>query len=91
MNTKLVFLFLAAAGLLAMANAPAPDGNPSGAAPTSSRITELPAISVRPAAEDAAWYQAHKIVDLDAVLVRPDSRDLALFVADTVRSLDCLR
>ncbi|MGH8061152.1 MAG: hypothetical protein ACREO7_03955 [Pseudoxanthomonas sp.] len=90
MNSKLVYLLLTTTALLAMASASAPGRNPSAAAPTFSRTTELPAVSVRPAAEDAAWYQAHKIVDLDAILVRPDTRDLALFVADTVRTLDCL-
>ena len=59
-------------------------------AEASPRIVDLPAIIVRPAAEDAAYYQAHRIVDLDTVIVYPDASDLALSVATTSRRVDCL-
>jgi len=59
-------------------------------APThSSSIVDLPAVTVRPSFEDAAYYQAHKIVDLAAVTVRPAAADLAFFLADnTARVID---
>ena len=58
-------------------------------APTQSSIVDLSAVTVRPAFEDAAYYQAHKIVDLAAVTVRPAAADLAFFLADnTARVID---
>ena len=59
-------------------------------APThSSSIVDLPAVTVRPSFEDAAYHQAHKIVDLAAVTVRPAAADLAFFLADnTARVID---
>ncbi len=47
------------------------------------RIVDLPPVTVRPAAEDAAYYQANKIVDLAALTVRPDARDLAFFLTES--------
>jgi len=59
------------------------------AAPTSNSIVDLPAVTVRPSFEDAAYYQANKIVDLAAVTVRPAASDLAFFLADnTARIVD---
>lgn len=67
-----------------MATSPLPDVE------AASRIVDLPAVIVHPAAEDAAYYQAHRIVDLDAVVVYPEVGDLALSVATTTRRIDCL-
>ena len=56
---------------------------------TQSSIVNLPAVTVRPSLEDAAYYQAHKIVDLATVTVRPAAADLAYFLADnTTRVID---
>ncbi len=56
---------------------------------TQSSIVNLPAVTVRPSFEDAAYFQAHKIVDLAAVTVRPAAADLAFFLADnTARVID---
>ncbi len=90
MNTR-ILLPLTAIALLAVAITAVLVGTPSlPVAEASPRIVDLPAITVRPAVEDAAYYQAHKIVDLAAVVVYPDARDLAFFVADTARIADCL-
>ncbi len=52
-------------------------------------IVDLPTITVRPAAADAAYYRANKIVDLAAVSVHPEPQDLAYFVASSqVRTVD---
>ena len=52
-------------------------------------IVDLPAVTVRPSFEDAAYYQANKIVDLAAITVRPAAADLAFFLADsTARVVD---
>ena len=59
------------------------------AAPVAAHIVDLPAVTVRPSAEDAAYYQAHKIVNLATVTVRPSAEDLAYFLANnTVRIVD---
>ena len=90
MNTRII-LPLTAIALLAVAITIALVGTPSlPVVEASPRIVDLPAITVRPAVEDAAYYQAHKIVDLAAVVVYPDVGDLAFFVADTARIADCL-
>lgn len=91
MNTRILF-HLTALTLLAVATASAAlVGSPSlPVAEASPRIVDLPAITVRPSMEDAAYYQAHKIVDLPAITVYPDARDLGFLVADTVRMVDCL-
>jgi hypothetical protein len=58
-------------------------------ATAASEIVDLHSITVRPAAEDAAYYRANRIVDLAAVSVRPDPQDLAYFVASSqVRIVD---
>ena len=52
-------------------------------------IVNLPAVTVRPAAEDLAYFQANKIVDLATVTVRPEASDLAQFLAsNTARVVD---
>ena len=51
------------------------------AAEASTHIVDLPAVTVRPAAEDLVYFQANKIVDLAAVTVRPAAEDLAAYVA----------
>jgi hypothetical protein len=90
MNTRILF-HLAAIALLAVAAASAPVRSPSlPVAEVSPRIVDLPAITVRPAAEDAAYYRAHKIVDLAAVSVYPEAAERTWFVADAVRAGDCL-
>lgn len=90
MNTRII-LPLTAIALLVVAITTALVGTPPlPVAEASPRVVDLPAITVRPAVEDAAYYQAHKIVDLAAVVVYPDARDLAFFVADTARIVDCL-
>ena len=80
-----------AAALLAAAILANLDG---GSAPSSTeappRIVDLPAITVRPAAGDAAYHQAHKIVELDAVTVHPEPGDMAAYVVARVRAADCL-
>ncbi|MET0290314.1 MAG: hypothetical protein ABW178_11860 [Pseudoxanthomonas sp.] len=48
----------------------------------SSRIVDLPAVKVAPAAEDLAYFQAHTAVtNMAAVQVRPDPIDLAYYQA----------
>lgn len=91
MNTR-ILLPLTATALLAVAITSTLVGTPSPpVAEASPRIVDLPAITVRPAAEDAAYYQAHKIVDLAAVIVYPAAGDQAFFLADTAlrASLAC--
>ena len=89
-NTKILFPLTAA--LLVVAATSALVGTPSlPVAEASPRIVDLPAITMRPAVEDAAYYQAHKIVDLAAVIVYPTARDHEFFLADTAlrTSLAC--
>ena len=93
MNTK-TFLPLTAAALFAVCSgsmllasqsydAKATDNT------AAAKIVDMPTITVRPAAEDAAYFQANKIVDLAAVTVRPAAQDLAYFLADnTARIVD---
>lgn len=91
MNTRIRF-HLTAAALLAVATTSALVGTPSlPVAEASSRIVDLPAITVRAAVEDSAFYQAHKIVDLAAVIAYPTAGDQAFFLADTTlrASLAC--
>jgi hypothetical protein len=55
-------------------------------APIDGRIVDLPAITVRAAPQDAAYFRANRIVDLPRITVYPESTDLALFLAtDSVR------
>ena len=59
------------------------------AAPASSYVVDQPTVTVRPAADDLAYFQANKIVDLAAVTVRPATEDVAYFLADnTARIVD---
>ncbi|HYM85519.1 MAG TPA: hypothetical protein VET30_02165 [Pseudoxanthomonas sp.] len=91
MNTK-TFLPLTAAALFAVcagsmliaSQSNHAQATASVATPSLSHIVDLPAVTVRPSAEDAAYYQANKIVDLAAVIVRPAAEDLAYFLADGV-------
>ena len=90
MNTK-ILLPLTAITVLAVATPSAwMETSSLQVAEASPSIVDFPAIIVRPAAEDAAYYQAHRIVDLDTVIVYPDASDLALSVATTSRRVDCL-
>jgi hypothetical protein len=85
MNTK-TLLPLSAAALFAIVAGSLVASHSSNAtfatAPTSNNIVQLPAVTVRPSFEDAAYYQANKIVDLAAVTVRPAAEDLADLLAD---------
>lgn len=48
----------------------------------STRIVDLPAVKVAPAAEDLAYFQANaNVTDFAAVQVRPDPIDLAYYQA----------
>ncbi len=90
MNTK-ILLPLTAITVLAVATPSAwMETSSLQVAEASPSIVDFPAIIVRPAAEDAAYYQAHKIVELEAVTVHADASDLALSVADSARRVDCL-
>ncbi len=52
-------------------------------------IVDLPTVTVRPAAEDLAFYQVNKIVDLAAITVRPEVQDVAFLLAGhTARIVD---
>jgi putative intracellular protease/amidase len=88
MNTHLIplsaaILFAVCAGsALISTQAYQANARASTTAPVAARIVDLPTVTVRPAAEDLAFYQANKIVDLAAVTVRPDASDLAFFLAD---------
>ena len=77
------FLPLVAAGALAATIVfPSLVNQPSASvAEASPRIVDLVVITVRPAAMDAAYYQAHRIVDLPAVTVQPEAADQASFLA----------
>ena len=95
MNTK-TFLPLTAAALFAVCSgsmllaSQSYDANASAKTEaTAAKIVDMPTVTVRPSAEDAAYYQANKIVDLAAVTVRPAAEDLAYFLADnTARIVD---
>ncbi|HEY5971012.1 MAG TPA: hypothetical protein VIT22_03410 [Pseudoxanthomonas sp.] len=90
MNAK-HFLPPVATALLAVAAVSALVDNPTvSVAEASPHTVDLAAITVRPAVEDAAYYQSRHVVDLPAVIVYPDIGDLAFFVTDTVRIADCL-
>lgn len=86
MNTRNIFPFsilpLVATGLMTTAMAAGSLADLPTGARLGTRITELPAITVRPAPQDAAYFQAHRIVDLPRITVRPQPDDLALFLAD---------
>ena len=95
MNTKTLIplsaaaLFAIVAGSLVAAHSSNTAYAPVASAPTQSSIVDLPAVTVRPSLEDAAYFQAHKIVDLATVTVRPAAADLAFFLADnTARVVD---
>ena len=94
MNTK-TFLPLTAAALFAVCSgsmllaSQSYDAKAAGKTSVAARVVDMPTITVRPAAEDAAYFQANKIVDLAAVTVRPAAQDLAYFLADnTARIVD---
>jgi hypothetical protein len=57
------------------------DKPPPSVASASPNIVGLPAIIVRPAAADAAYYRSKRIVDLPKVTVRPAASDQASFLA----------
>jgi hypothetical protein len=79
-------LFAIVAGSLVAAHS---SNSPSASASTQNSIVDMPAVTVRPSLEDAAYFQANKIVDLAAVTVRPAAEDLAFFLADnTARIVD---
>ena len=95
MNTKTLIplsaaaLFAIVAGSLVATHSSNTAYAPVASAPTQSSIVDLPAVTVRPSLEDAAYFQAHKIVDLATVTVRPAAADLAFFLADnTARVVD---
>lgn len=79
MNTKILPLAAATVFALCAGSMLLSRGEQATAAPLA--IVDLPSVQVRPAAEDLAYYQAHKIVDLAAVQVRPDAADLAYYQA----------
>jgi uncharacterized lipoprotein YajG len=90
MTIKLLFAILAAT-LLTVASIPQWVETSPIAAPAVDRIVDLPTVTVRPAAQDAAYYQAHRIVDLAVIIVYADAADQASFLADTAlrASLAC--
>lgn len=82
MNSKRFLPLVAAAALAATFVFPSLVDQPSASvAEASPRIVDLAAITVRPAAEDAAYYRAHRIVDLPVVTVHPAAADHASFLA----------
>ena len=82
-------LFAIVAGSLVAAHSSNATLAPATSASTHNSIVDLPAVTVRPSLEDAAYFQANKIVDLAAVTVRPAAADLAFFLADnTARVVD---
>lgn len=92
MNAKSSYLPFTAAALFALCGGTAIISSQSAQADASKvaiRIVDLPTVTVRPAAEDLAFYQANKIVDLAAVTVHPEPEDLAFLLADrTARIVD---
>lgn len=91
MNTRIVFPFalvpFAAAGLLVAAMAAANRVDSPTDAPASALIADLPAITVRPDAQDAAYFRMRRIVDLPRITVRPEPADLASLLADDTARL----
>ena len=82
MNSKRFLPLVAAAALAAMIVSPSRVDQPSASvAESSPLIVNLAAITVRPAAVDAAYYRTHKIVDLPVITVRPEAADQAAFLA----------
>lgn len=73
-------VFAVCAGSALVSAKPSP---PSEAAstPVAVHVVDLPTVTVRPAPQDLAWFQANRIVDLAAVSVRPDPADRAAFLA----------
>lgn len=93
MNAKALFPLTVAALVAASVSAVSlsKDGNPSAPAeaPVAARIVDLPTVTVRPSAEDRAYYQANRIVELATVTVRPDPQDRAHFLtSSSVRTVD---
>lgn len=96
MNTKTLLpltaaaLFAVCAGSMLIASQSyAAKAQAEVASTQATHIVDMPAITVRPAAEDLAYYQSHKIVDLATVTVRPEAADLAYFLASsTARIVD---
>ena len=91
MNTKTLIPLSAAAlfALVAGSLVASHSSNATLATPTSNNIVDLPAVTVRPSFEDAAFYQANKIVDLAAVTVRPAAADLGdVLAANTAHIID---
>lgn len=81
MNTRI--LFPVAAAVLAVAATSSLMGRLSfPVAERSTRIVDLPPISVRPAVEGAAYHQAQSIVELATVTVYPKAGDEAFFLAE---------
>ena len=95
MNTKTLIplsaaaLFALVAGSLVATHSSNATSAVAANAPAQNHIVDLPAVTVRPSFEDAAYHQAYKIVDLATVTVRPAAQDLAFFLADnTARVID---
>ncbi|MEP6907864.1 MAG: hypothetical protein ABI858_07795 [Pseudoxanthomonas sp.] len=88
MTAAILFAVCSGSMLLASQSYDAKAGSNAPLASTT-HITDMPTMTVRPSVEDAAYYQANKIVDLAAVTVRPAAQDLAYFLADnTARIID---
>lgn len=82
-------LFAIVAGSLIAAHSSHASLAASASTPTQNSVVDLPAVTVHPSVEDAAYFQARKIVDLAVVTVRPAAADLAFFLADnTARVID---
>lgn len=82
MNARILLPLTAAALVAASVSAASISTSHQHDAPSAAtRIVDLPTITVRPAAEDLAYYQANKVVDLAAVTVRPQPEDRAYFLA----------
>ncbi len=77
-------LFSVCAGSMLISTQSTNAATASASAAANSHIVDLPAVTVRPAADDLAYFQANKIVDLAAVTVRPEANDLAYFQANKV-------
>ena len=75
-------LFAIVAGSLVAAHSSSATHAPVASATAQNSIVDLPAVTVRPSFEDAAYFQANKIVDLAAITVRPEASDMAAFLAD---------
>ena len=76
-------LFAVCAGSMLMAGQSLAANATADTATASTRIVNLPAVTVRPDAKDLAYFQSHKIVNLATVTVRPDARDLAQYLASS--------